>query len=632
MSSQKEAFQDLLQYVFDKEALEARDRLHASIVEMVMYIKDKPLDRKTIKNEIKNQLGLDFEQSVIDEAINTLLSNAFIKEVKEKGCYFVEFSRKKKLNEIIRERRAILISLESKFVSTIKKLAERLTPDQERYALEIFYQFCVKLFASNSNLLIGILQCTEKDIELIKNYEPAESILQETMSSISDDKIKTVFFKTVIEVLDDDNILQLLAEIARNYLYFRILNLDPICKSLQKDILSKKVLMVDTNFIMSLVLPNRSAHKAAFQCVSLCQKLGVELRFTQRTVQEYFDQLSQSEERFKKLHVRKLGILVALDDDFIAEYGVELQKRGHLDWSDFVRKLRLIKNILAKYKISEYSKIEADLDVASLDSKGSVKDWVIKCAAQAGNIKNDRVAQHDSYHLLLIRKLRETVDRSNSLLGPSFWFLTFDRSLLCADKAINDILCRPRDLPSSIECWALTEMMMPFVSGSVLGATSHEAFSQLMRTEFRVLPTKISTKKLIDIQTSKINLDNYTAEEVKTIVDDEFVTKYRNEVMGARFTKSENLIQKAEQKLEKRVVEVATSISERKPKTEHVSQIIAGVIAVFMAIAAVYSFLVQHYFEGGLVLSIFALVFMAISFGYKQIEIAYKELKLRFKK
>ena len=620
-----------MQYVFDKEALEARDRLHASIVEMIIYTKDRALDKKTIQHEIERQFGLHFEQSVIDEAINALLSNGFAKEVKEKGSYFLEFSRKKKLNAIIKERRAILISLESKIVSTIKKLAKNLTPDQEKSVLEHFYQFCDKLFASNSSLLIGILRCTEKDVELIKSYESADSILKEVTGSISNNEVRAVFYKAIAKALDDDNILRLLAETARNYLYFRILNLDPVCKSLQKDILSKKVLLLDTNFIMSLVLLNRNTHAAAFQCVTLCQKLGVKLGFTQKTLQEYSDQLNQSEERFKKLPVKKLDILAALDDDFISEYAVREQRGRHLDWSDFFRKLGLIKNMLANYGISEFSKIEADFDVASLDSKGVVKDCVIKCAAQTGNIKNDSVAQHDSYHLLLVRKLRE-VDSSNSLLGPNHWFLTFDRSLLCVDKAINDILGRSQDLPSSIECWALMETMMPFVSGSLLETTSHEAFSELMRTEFRVLPARISTRKLIDIQTPKVSFDNYTAEEVRTIVDDEFVNKYRNEVMRTRFAKSENLTQKGQQKLEKRVVEVATSISKRKPKTERVPQALAGSIALLMAIAAVYSFLVQHYFEGGLVMSIFALIFMAISFGYKQIELVYKELRLLFKK
>ena len=631
MSSQKLILQNLMQYVFDKEALEVRDLLHESIAEMIIYLKNRTLDSRAIRNEIKSQLGLDFEQSIVDEAIAKLIKDGFVREDKKKGGYFLDFSRKKQIEETVTERKTILDSLIHQFLSTYRKSAKGSNAEQEKSVLESFYQFCLKLFSSNSDMVVGMLRCTEEDIELIKNYESADAILREVLATIPDKVTQDAFSKAVTEVLKNESVLRLLGTMARNYLYFRILNLDPVCKSLQRDIMSKKILLLDTNLVMSLVLPNRATHRATAQCVTLCQKLGITLRFTQRTYQEYMDQLNQSEERFKKLHVKKLAVLAALDDDFIADYAMEGQKGSHTEWLDFARKRRLLKNTLTQWKIQEYSSIEADLDVASADPKGIVTDSVIYCAALTRNIKNTTVAQHDAYHLLLVRKIREK-DTSQSILGPKYWFLTLDRSLLCVDKTINETLNRPRDMPSSIECWAFIETALPFVSGTIPGDTSHEAFSQLMKTEFRLLPARINTKRSIDIQTPKVDFDKYTVEEVRAIVDDEYVSKYWGAFLGTRFARSEDFTKKAQQKLEERVESVASSLLDKRSESEHIPRIVAGIIAILMAVAAVYGFLVQHYFEGSLVLSIFSFVFMAVSLGYKQIEVIYKELKLRLKK
>jgi hypothetical protein len=630
MSSKKLMFQNLMQYVFDKEAIEARDALHETIVEMVFFIKNRTLDSKTVKHEIENQLGLNFDQSLVDEAIAKLNKAGLIKVSRQSGQYFLVPSRKRSLEETIKERKRDLEYLDNKFVSIYRKTVKNPTPEQEKATLEYFYQFCEKLFSSNADLLLGILRCAEKDVKLIESYNPPDRLMREILVTIPYAGIQDGFHKTVIKIFADENILQFLAIIARNYLYFQILNLDPTCKSLQRSVLSKKTLLLDTNFIMSLILSSRMTHKAAVKCVTLSQKLGINLKFTKRTAQEYMTQLNQSEERFRQLGTERMDVLSALDDDFIADYAIMKQKRQTTDWSDHCRRLGMLRNTLAKYGIGEYSSIETDLEVSSIDSRGAIRDAVIKCAAESGNIKNKDVAEHDSYHLLLIRKVREK-DPSESTLGPNYWFLTFDSSLFCVDRAINEILGRANELPSSIECWAWTEIILPFLGGSIQKDTAHEAFSYIMKTHFRILPARIDTKKLIGIQTAKVDFNKYTVDEIKAILDDEFVSKYWNDVMKTRWTKQENVKQRAYQKLQERVENVATSISLKRSKVEYAARIASLIMAVLVIAAGIFSVLVQHYSEGAVILLVFGLLFMAMAIGYSRIELFLKEMKLRLK-
>jgi len=620
-----------MQYVFDEKAAEARDRLHESIVEMVLYLMNKTMDDRAIFHEISKQFGVNLDQSIITEAVDKLIARGVVARERKESKYYLVYSRKKEIEITIKERKTALKCLDDGFFRTYRKLVKTSSPEQEKIALEYFYQFCGALFSSNSSLVIGILRCSEKDIGLVKDYKPAATILKGTADMIPKEEVREAFHKAVVEILRDDRILRLLSTMARNYLYFRILNLDPVCKSLQKDFLSRNTLLLDTNFVIELVLTNAPAHKAALQCVSVCQKLGIELKFTKRTCQEFLTQLSQSNARFRQLAIKNLEVLEALDDEFIAEYATEHRKGKSIGWSDFVKGAGLLKNTLAQFRIGEYSNIEADFDVADIDSKGVIKDRVIACAMQVGNVKSETVAKHDSYHLLLIRKLREKAATGNTH-ETKYWFLTFDRSLLCADKAINEVLGRADELPSSIECWALMEMMLPFTSGDMESNMSHEAFCQLMKTEFRVLPTKLKARKLIEIQTPKIDYNNYSAEQLMAIAEDELVNKYKSEVLKVKFSRNKGFIEKAQARVEERVGQVAKSTEKQKPKANFIPQIMTGIIAILMATATIYTIVVQHYLEGGAILGILTIIFAAISLGYKSIELAYKQAKLRLQK
>jgi len=62
--------------------------------------------------------------------------------------------------------------------------------------------------------------------------------------------------------------------------------------------------------------------------------------------------------------------------------------------------------------------------------------------------------------------------------------------------------------------------------------------------------------------------------------------------------------------------------------TECVVRIVSAAISVIMAIAAIYCFLISGNSIGGVVLSIFALLFVCVAVGYKKIDVSLKELKI----
>lgn len=287
--------------------------------------------------------------------------------------------------------------------------------------------------------------------------------------------------------------------------------------------------------------------------------------------------------------------------------------------------------------IQEYSDLESDVAIATSDSFRTITDIVIKCALEWNNIKSAVVAEHDAYHLLLTRKLREKDARSSGL-GPRIWFLTFDQSLLCVDKEINVLLGTERELPSSIECWAWTDLISPFFGGTVAHESPGEAFAYLMKTNFRALPSKVSTKKLISIA-SNIDLEGYSVEEVAAIANDEFVDQYMKDLTKAKWLKIEPAKEVAKQKIDTRVQEVVAGVKatmsqvreKRRSNVEYVAKISSLITAVLMVCMAIYSDLVLRPMAETALFLIFGLLFMAMSIGYRQIELLFREIQLRLK-
>jgi hypothetical protein len=637
MSSVKIALQNLMQYVFDRDATEARDALHRSMVEMILSSKDKPVTANTIMHEVKGQLGIDIERSFIVDVVAKLVQQGSVRKTEKTDEYFLDFSRKKELLDVIEGRKTYLASLEKKVVSTYRKISLKHDSEQERIALDCFYSFCMKWFSSSSHLLLGFLQCNDQNLENIESYRPPEKLVSEVLNKIQDAAIHENLRKTFKEIFTEDSTARFLAVIARNYLYFQILNLDPSCKSLQREYFSQEVVLLDTNFLMSLVLASRITHKAAINCIRLSQKLGIQFRFSKRTQQEFLDQLRLSQDRFSRLGVKKLGVLAALDDDFIVDYAVEAQNGKTKDWKSYCTRFKLLRNTLSSLGMQEYSDLESDVAIATSDSFRTITNIVIKCALQWSNLKNEVVAEHDAYHLLLTRKLREE-DARPSGLGPRIWFLTFDQSLLCVDKEINVLLGTESELPSSIECWAWIDLISPFFGGTVSQECPDEAFAYLMKTNFRALPSKISTRKLTSIA-SNVDLEGYSVEEVTAIVNDEFVNQYVRDLAKAKWQKSKPAEEVAKKKIDTRAKEVVTEVKatvsqvreKRRSNVEYVARISSLIASVLMVCVAIYSDLVLRSMTETILFLIFGLLFMAMAIGYKQIELLFREIQLRLK-
>ena len=631
MSSDKIAMQELLQFIFDRDAVDARESLHESIVEAILS-SGRVLTVNSIMHETEKQFNIQVDTQFISQILSNLTGKGYVRNT-GKNVFFLDFNRKRDIENRINQRKKDLSYFEATLVEIFKGQTKNLSIENNNIILDYFYHFCLRLFSLSSDLLISFLQC-DGSIKGVESYLPPEKILFELLQGVDNEETKEAIKETFEIAFRDSSLSRFLSEIARNYLYFRILNLEPSCKSVQKSFFSEKIVFADTNFIMSVLLPNRVNHTAALRCLNLSKKLGVQFRYTKRCHQEFMEQLKQSKGRFKGLTNKNLDILSAIDDDFIADYAVGAKSGKRMDWDSYCIQFKILGNILKDFGIQEFSDMDLDIAIMTAPSFVKISEIVTVSALRYNNLKDVEIADHDAYHLMLVRKLREK-EKEASALGPKFWFLTFDQSLLVADKEINRLLGATAELPSSIECWAWMNMISPFFAGTLAQESTDDAFVYLMKTNFRALPSRIKTKKLIAIA-KNVNLDSYTIEEVNAIVNDAFVQAYSTEIERAKKSKNQEAEKIANNNFSNRVNEVTVGVKKSSSKKQSNVELLAKVCCIAIALVfmsvATYSYVVNNSNMGAIIFGLLSSFFMAMAIGYKQIELFVKGFKVKVKK
>ena len=149
-------------------------------------------------------------------------------------------------------------------------------------------------------------------------------------------------------------------------------------------------------------------------------------------------------------------------------------------------------------------------------------------------IKSGSVSEHDAYHLLLVRRLREEFPSKS--LGPSCWFLTYDVSLLEADKALNRLIKSPHAAPSSllVDTWALIASL--FLDNHLEKENLASIFIDLFRNHFATSLRGISASMIVEVLSPYLSYKSLSDDDLKAVLDDEHVKRLYFQLREARST------------------------------------------------------------------------------------------------
>lgn len=538
--SERELRQALIrisQFVLRGDIKEIRGELQSNIVELVFYW-NKKANEGLLGTQVAEVVSEEFPFITVDKA----LLNRILKGLTEKGSlqftnkkYSLSSTRRNVLEKQVRENVRSWMEVNRQLLSKLSMISKApLTREQKEAATSAFCNFLVILFMERADIVAGLLTSKATGAELKRIRMPL-AILNSSTEVIEDLPLRNDLRKSIIKEFQrpSKEMVSFLFRVSKNLTCFQILNLDPNCQRVERAAMKEKVLFLDTNMLIALLCKRVLVHKMAKECVAMSKKLGIDLVYSELTLQEYRKVLENSDASYRRLRVKD-SLLDTIDNEFIAAYALEKKAKPTQTWDGYYYRLRYPEELLKReFGIFLYKRTHGE--VLENPHMAEISNAVNSCYKEIrSREKEDDIAKHDAYHLILMRELRAR--QQKALFGPKHWFLTLDQTLYCADQVINEKIGYTDKTPSNVLCDIWIEMISPFVSLSVRSERAVNLFTEILTSQFAVVPFRISTESLIEIQGDWTNYRWMNDEHLVSVLKDKFVSKSLHQLREARRT------------------------------------------------------------------------------------------------
>jgi len=632
----------LAQFFFKRESEEYRENFQESIVEYAIYLLDnRGVNFQDLLQTIKDKIGVNLSNLIIEDTLKRCIKKK--KVVPKDSRYFLSEERYNLIRKAVERRLKILEKLEKLIAVTFYKNYPDFQKDQEKLILDLVYKIFSRVCISNIKIIISMLNLKfmPSEIEIIPIPTLLEHFSQQL--GIKDEKINYALRKTLQEIFMNREFSEILAFMTENYLLIELLNLDPNLHMLESKLLQKRVLIFDTNVIISLLISSDRLHEIAVNFVNLMKQLNIKMMYTERTKEEILYTLNKADIIYKELSAKtkREDILKSVENVYIEDFYQKRARNPFLTWEGHYLTLKnkfeeyLSDHGIHLFKVEQFS-IDEDLF-------NHVKNLVQEAALIVGNVKEPNVVEHDAYHILLIRKLRQTEEKDP--LGPLTWFITYDTSLYFVDKELNKYL-NVIEAHSSIEVNVWFSFLTPFIPLTIEEKELPELYSKLMQTIFATTPIKLDPKNLIEIAGPWLNYENLSLEDIYQILYDASIRKLLiriNEARRRNLEKAEelrkelyaNIEVKVAKQLNKRVSKLENEITQMKKEKTITNYKLKGLgLAFWFLIILLILFLVRNIVLGVIIslLSLIIILWITGTIDYLKAKIGASSLELEMKK
>lgn len=324
----------------------------------------------------------------------------------------------------------------------------------------------------------------------------------------------------------DSSEQQFMAMMALGYIVVAVLNLDPELRSVSEAVLGRSIFLVDTNILLSLLLPNSRFHEVNRRLVKIGQASNVELALAKRTKEELVHMLKKSS--MARLKVPKdlspellLMMSEIVDDEIESTYFSKLAEAPAMKWEDFVKVVEHIDEALDKsvgIKLIEahHDQVEQERDRLFDVTIEAMDLWETRYPFKRP--KSEWVAEHDAFVYLLARKMQR--DFGSGRYERYAYILTADMSVLALTPRLKDeTLGAVHVLPSTF-----LNMNLPFLMPKTQAGDTAETLARLIATPYIVSSTKtVPASKLVKLVRPWMGEAGLSRETIIYLVRDRYV-------------------------------------------------------------------------------------------------------------
>lgn len=402
--------------------------LYRNLIELTLYNLNKPSTLEEIKSTLRDEFfDIIISDTLMEHILEELLEEDNAYKDDEDYClsrsYYAEIKQR---SDYARETKAG--AFKYLYDGINKNYNKDITIEETKIIVDCYNEFILWFVSSRSGKISNLI--VKGELKNIR-YSSYNRKINEILRPINNKDLKKIVKMAIIEMFRSGNeyLIDYLYTLENKFICLQVLNLDPDCQNLKIESLSDKILFLDTNVFISLLTDRDGS--SINELLDMSVKLGVKLYITQRTIDEYLKVVERSDDSYKSL-VAPFWMLKEVNDPFISLFGLK-NEESKPTWDNFILNLLNIEELLSQLNITYYAHPE---DLSASPFYPELINEVQKCSLiTRKNPKREQVAEHDAYHVLLIKELR-TAEISN-ILGPNHWFITFDTTLPCADRFIS---------------------------------------------------------------------------------------------------------------------------------------------------------------------------------------------------
>lgn len=545
-------------FVLNRATEDFRLELHQHLVMMALREdkESKGMTKRSIVCSIEKDLGVkELPPSQIDFALSRLHDMRSVKRVRgKKGHLYL----------LAQDERTRIHLMEEQYSQTVGQAKMMLGQKMKENGVSMDMTQESIVFATFRNFLATVLSQlgTECCFALIgshgrnmKNLRPVNvtKILNNVLGTVEDEKLRKTERQVFIEYISnpDDALSDFLYSLAQSYFFIQILHLDPECQSLTKASLQRKRVYLDTNVMLHSLTGAGKRTKAADYALKLTAKLGITTVFSKRTKEEFLPLVKNRRKAFGKdpkvPKKRFKKITNVLEDGFLKDFLQKKDKNPNLTFDRYTDRLEEIETVMKNryttvFDDNEYKEILEDPDFPQL------QEIVIREGMNFGLFKTNIVAEHDAMHILLVQKLRK--EDEGDVLGPSYWFLTHDRSLLFVEKQFE----KYERFPSSIFLDNWVQLISPLLSPKY-AKDARDAYIGLFASRLPMLTGAIDEEIFLSFQGKWMDDEDLTPKDIARVIGNRYIKDYHER---SKDKEKSILVEDKEKMIEPVIMEIKT--------------------------------------------------------------------------
>lgn len=518
----KQALLKISQYVLREPSANIRDSIYRRMLEIGTYLSDEKQEKGLdgILNLIEKQFfGIKLEKEAAGECMKQLEEEGLVKS--ENGRYLLEEGERSRMENYSKSALALVSLCEVNFIEDVKeKSAKEISPQDIETLKNCFYQFILHLvsryIATTTRLFI------KGTIGRI-HQTAGEKLVEQSTTQISNLQLKKAAGKTLLEWMQspDDGFIEYLFFMRQNFLCIEVLNLDPDCRVLEREEFSKKCLFLDTNVLLHLIVESE-LHTKTKGLINGSRQLECSVYVTKRTLEELDVLLDNTKKTLERVKATPWQLSKATNV-LISEYGNTLLSGKSVPPAEYMNQFSDMENLLNSMGIKLFD--EEHVGIKELPKYGELIKEVQRCYARSrARMKTVNVAEHDAYHLLLVKTLRES--DTVSILGPNKWFLTYDLTLPSVDIFIRKSFKFSEQTMATMIADIWNEIISPFLIGIVSQKDLVEVLKSFVSSEFTPVAEGIQVETLARLDIDWTEYDWLEIKEIQEITSQRFVLGY----------------------------------------------------------------------------------------------------------